>query len=238
MMKIIEKLTKLLFKVKDKVMFEDVDSVMRPLISHLKSYLPANETADNFNFYMFESFMLLFGANEETSSNKEIIALAKKYLLHFNTETSANIVRMAVKFLVFTVKNLRYAHTHGNHINLAFIFYNITNDKDLTKIHKYITNNATHNSLSAKFICPLTRKPIRNPGILRYEVGGDLMQPVYSYTLYELAELHRLIFFKSMDINPLDDQYIGSNNLLLEIGAINTVFYDELLALRSSALKS
>ena len=232
------KFMELISQFKDKILLNEVKAVMQPLIDHFRSYLPSEETQDNFDYYMFEALLEVFGANTEQISNHEIVITAKSYLEYFNTRGSSNTIRMAVKFLVFTVKNLRLVHQESIHNHkLPYFFYRIKTDGELKKIHQYISNNAEKDDLAAKFMCPLSNHPIRTPAALRYEINHNVTHPVYSYTLYELSALHDLIFFKTTDINPLTSKYMGSSNLFLKINEINEIFALDIVQLKQRALK-
>lgn len=228
----------LLIKLKDKILLNEVNVVMQPLIDQLRSYLPVDETTDNFDFYMFEALLEVFGFNDYNTPKKQIVSTAKKYFEYFNTRGSSNTIRMAVKFLVFTVKNLRFTQQISIHNKkIPYYFYEITSAKQLTLIHTYIAQHADENLLIAKFICPLTKKPINTPAILRKNISHQLTHPVYEYTLYELSTLHDLIFFQGANINPITHEYIGSNNLLLSIKDIREIFANDLATLKSYALQ-
>jgi len=233
------KTLELLIKIKDKILLNEVNAVMQPLIDNLRSYWPAQETADNFDYFMFEALLEVFGTNNEKTPNSKIVALAKKYLEDFNTKGSSNTIRMAVKFLVFTVKNLRFAKQLSIHNHkLPYLFYGIRSLDELKTIHEYIDHNASTSALAAKFICPLSEQPITTPAVLKYDTSHHLMHPSYEYSLYELSALHNLIFFETTDINPINHQYMGSGNLMLDIKEIHEVFANDLAELKNCALKS
>jgi hypothetical protein len=228
----------LLASLKDKILLNEVDAVMHPLIAHLKSYLPADETTDNFDYYMFEALLEVFGFNGEKARNSQIVATAKRYFEYFNTRGSSNTIRMAVKFLVFTVKNLRLVHQTSIHNHkISYYFYHIRTANELNKIHAYINEHASSDSLAAQFICPLTQNPITTPIALRKNISHELMHPHYEYTLYELSAVHDLIFFQGTDINPITKEYIGSSNLLLEIDEIKKIFINYIEDLKSYVFK-
>ena len=195
------------------------------------------EKTHNYDYYYsyLQALSLLHGykrRNYGDITEDEINLYYKK----FTKTANIAIYRMGIKFLVYTTHNillLRYKASPEYGHNLTNYFYDVTSKDEREKILKFI--ETTELKLAKDFICPLTKKAIRNPAMLK--VPGKIYANGKVDTisqLYELEALHRFIFLEARRVAPSnEDTKITITNLSVRVKVIKNTYHSQLEMLKT-----